>query len=74
MPVPKSIQDFFLGSFGRGNPLDQLPAWLQKLFTAENTYSVERQAQFGTAVMDTYTGFVLAGLVTKQPNSIDKYE
>lgn len=74
MPVPKTIQDFFLGSFGRGNPVDQLPAWLQKFMTNENTFSAERQAQFGTAVMDTYTGFVLAGLVDQtDQNSIDKY-
>jgi len=74
MPVPKNIQDFFLGSFGRGNPFDQWPAWLQKFMTSEDTFSAERQAQFGTAVMDTYTGYVLAGKVDqKDQASIDKY-
>ena len=74
LPVPKVMQDFFLGSFGRGNPFDQLPAWLQKLWTSEETYSVERQQAFGTAVMDTYSAYVLAGKVDQTSQvSIDKY-
>ena len=74
LPVPKVVQDFFLGSFGRGNPFDQWPAWLKKFFTTEETFSAERQAAFGTAVMDTYSAFVLAGKVDQtDQTSIDKY-
>jgi len=74
LPVPKIMQDFFLGSFGRGNPFDQWPAWMKKFFTSENTFSAERQQAFGTAVMDTYTAYVLAGKVDQtDQTSIDKY-
>ena len=71
VPTPKYIQDFFLGNFGRD--LEQWPAWLKKFMTA-NTKDADRQAQFANAVMDAYTGFVLAGLVDQtDAQSTTKY-
>jgi hypothetical protein len=72
IPTPKFIQDFFLGNFGRET--EQWPAWLKKFMTGDFSTDVNRQAQFGNAVMDGYSAFVLAGLVDQEdPVSVNKY-
>ena len=72
VPTPKYIQDFFLGNFGR--EIEQYPAWLKKAFTAFGSNDANRQAQFANTVMDTYTAFVLAGLVDQTDSaSVEKY-